>query len=81
MDARVALGAVGPTPIMASTAEARLKGRPFDAKAATEAAECAAAGARPIDDVRAGADYRKEMVRVLTRRAIESAFQRARGSP
>ena len=81
VDARVALGAVGPTPIMASTAEARLKGRPFDAKAATEAAECAAADARPIDDVRAGADYRKEMVRVLTRRAIESAFQRARGNP
>ena len=78
-DARVALGAVGATPLMARTAGSRLAGQRLNGPAATEAAECAADDARPIDDVRAGAEYRREMVRVLTRRAIESAFQRARG--
>jgi carbon-monoxide dehydrogenase medium subunit len=79
VDARIAMGAVGPTPLRAASAENCLKGHGFSARTAEEAAECAAADARPIDDVRAGADYRREMVRVLTRRAIESAFQRARG--
>ena len=79
VNARIALGAVGPTPLRAASAENCLKGQRFNARVAEEAAECAAADARPIDDVRAGADYRREMVRVLTRRAIESAFQRARG--
>ena len=79
VDARVALGAVGPTPLRAASAESCLKGHGFSARTAEEVAECAADDARPIDDVRAGADYRREMVRVLTRRAIESAFQRAGG--
>ena len=79
-DAGVALGAVGPTPLRAASAESCLRGRRLDPDVAAEAAECAADDARPIDDVRAGADYRREMVRVLTRRAIEGAFQRARGN-
>ncbi len=79
-EARIALGAVGPTPLRAESAESLLKGRRFGPGVAEEAAECAAADAQPIDDVRAGADYRREMVRVLTRRAIVSAFQHAGGS-
>ncbi len=78
-DARIALGAVGPTPLRAASAEDCLQGRRFDADAVAEVAECAANDARPIDDVRASAGYRRDMVRVLTRRAVESAFQRARG--
>ena len=78
-EARIALGAVGPTPLRAVSAEERLRGQRPDSDLAAEAAECAADDARPIDDVRAGADYRREMVRVLTRRAIAEAFQRARG--
>ena len=69
-EARIALGAVGPTPLRAASAEARLAGARLDDQAVTEAGECAADDARPIDDVRASADYRREMVRVLTRRAI-----------
>jgi len=79
VEARIALGAVGPTPLRAPAAENRLEGRPFDPAAAEEAAECAAEDARAIDDVRASADYRREMVRVLTRRAVENAFRRAQG--
>ncbi len=78
-EARIALGAVGPTPLRAASAEGCLRGRRFDADAAAETAERAAADAQPIDDVRASAAYRTEMVRVLTRRAIENAFQRAQG--
>ncbi len=78
-DARIALGAVGPTPLRAPAAEGRLKGRHLDSGVAAEAAECAAEEARPIDDVRASADYRREMVRVLTRRAVEGAVRRAQG--
>lgn len=79
VEARIALGAVGPTPLRTPAAENLLKGRRFDAAAVGEAAACAAEDARPIDDVRAGAGYRREMVRVLTRRAVENAFQRAQG--
>ena len=79
VEARIALGAVGSTPLRALAGENRLKGRRFDAAAAGEAAECAAEDARPIDDVRASAGYRREMVRVLTRRAVENAFRRAQG--
>lgn len=78
-EARIALGAVGPTPIRAASAEARLAGARLDEHVVDEAGDRAASDARPIDDVRASADYRREMVRVLTRRAIRDAFRRARG--
>lgn len=78
-EARIALGAVGPTPLRAASAESCLAGARLDERVVEEAGECAASDARPIDDVRASADYRREMVRVLTRRAIWSAFRRARG--
>ncbi len=78
-EARIALGAVGPTPLRSTSAEKRLAGARLDEHVVEEAGECAATDARPIDDVRASADYRREMVRVLTRRAIRSAFRRARG--
>lgn len=78
-EARVALGAVGPTPMRATDAERLLVGQPFSAAAAEAAAESAGDQARPIDDVRAGADYRREMVRVLTRRALQEAVEHARG--
>ncbi len=68
---RIALGAVGPTPLRAREAEAILEAgeSPEDIRAA---AERAAAAARPISDIRASAGYRTAMVRVLTRRAVES---------
>lgn len=68
---RIALGAVGPTPLRAPEAEAALAG---DASPAgvRRAAKLAAAAVRPIDDIRASAAYRRAMVEVLTRRGIEA---------
>ena len=67
---RIALGAVGPVPLRARAAEALLEGRRVDEALATAAAQAAADAATPIDDVRASAWYRRELVRNLTRRTI-----------
>ena len=76
--ARIVLGAVAPTPIRARAAEAALVGRPVDTQSAAAAAEAAMQEARPISDVRSSADYRREMVRVLTARGVHAAFEQAR---
>lgn len=68
---RLALGAVGPTPLRATGAEALLEGQVLDAARARAAAEAAAADARPIDDVRASGWYRRELVRNLTQRMLD----------
>jgi carbon-monoxide dehydrogenase medium subunit len=73
----IALGAVAPTVIRATAAEAWLAGRPVSEDAMAEAGRIAAALARPIDDFRAGADYRRELVAVLTRRALQTVQARA----
>lgn len=70
-DVRLALGAVGPTPLRARSAEARLEGVPLDAATLRAAAEAAAADARPIDDVRASAWYRRELLRNMTERMLD----------
>lgn len=70
-EVRIVLGAVAPTPIRAYQAEEVLK---KDPRAIEEAAAAAMAEAKPISNVRASAEYRREMVRVLTRRALEQAL-------
>ena len=72
--ARIALGAVAATPIRAREAEAALQGRAIDSRALADAAALALAASRPISNVRASAAYRREMVGVLTRRALEQAL-------
>jgi len=78
-DIRIALGAVAPTPVRVQAAENVLRGKNPDEKTIEEAADCAAAGVRPIDDVRSSASYRRAMVRVLTKHAIEEALREAGG--
>lgn len=73
----IVLAAVAPTPLRARQAEVALQGQLLSAAAIAQAADAAAAEARPIGDVRASAGYRREMVRVLTRRAIEQAIEAA----
>jgi carbon-monoxide dehydrogenase medium subunit len=77
-EVRIALGAVAPTPIRARQAEALLRVRPVDARLIAQAAAAAMAESRPIGNVRASAEYRRQMVGVLTRRAIEQALELAR---
>jgi carbon-monoxide dehydrogenase medium subunit len=72
-DARIALGAVGPRPFRAREAEAHLVGAPLEPERIGRAAELAAAAARPITDVRGGADYRTAMVRALVARCLGPA--------
>ncbi|MBN1955637.1 MAG: FAD binding domain-containing protein [Anaerolineae bacterium] len=70
--ARVALGSVAPTIVRALEAEAMLCGGPLTAEQIAAAAQAGAEAASPIDDIRAGADYRRRMVRVLLQRALEA---------
>jgi aerobic carbon-monoxide dehydrogenase medium subunit len=76
-NARIALGAVGPTPLRATRAEAALRGQTLADHVIEDASRLASEEARPIDDVRSTAEYRREMVRVLTRRALRQALERA----
>jgi carbon-monoxide dehydrogenase medium subunit len=68
--ATITLGAVAPTIIHADQAEAYLVGQTLDETTIAKAAELAMQAARPIDDVRSSADYRQEMARICTLRAL-----------
>jgi CO/xanthine dehydrogenase FAD-binding subunit len=74
---RIALGAVGPCPFRARSAETILIGRVLSPALLCTAAAAARSEARPVDDIRASADYRREMIEVLVRRALAAAAERA----
>jgi carbon-monoxide dehydrogenase medium subunit len=69
-DARISLGAVTPVIARAREAEAFLRGKQLTDEVIDEAARLAVAASSPIDDIRASAAYRREMVGTLTRRAL-----------
>jgi CO/xanthine dehydrogenase FAD-binding subunit len=73
--ARIALGAVAPTVFRAREAEAMLEGQTLTPALIESAAKAAAAAARPIDDVRASAAYRRHGVHVLVRRLLGQAWE------
>lgn len=75
--ASISLGSAGPVPYRASPVEAVLNGQRPSEELFSVAAEVARENCRPIADIRAGADYRKEMVRVLTLRGLCRAWQAA----
>ncbi len=74
-DIRIALGAVGATVLRAPAAEAMLRGTRLDAATVKSAADKAMEECTPISNVRASADYRRDMVGVLTGRAINQALE------
>lgn len=71
---RIALAAVAPTPIRAVKAEEFLKGKAMDDSLIREGAEIASKECSPISDVRASKEYRKELVKELTYRAIKTCI-------
>ena len=80
VDARIALGAVGPTPIFAAEASKAIIGKKLDAASLDNAARLATSVATPIDDMRGTAEFRRHIVGVLTRRVLTIAAERARQS-
>lgn len=79
---RVVLGACGPTPLRARRAESILLGNRIDDTLIEEAAQKAAEEARPNPgiSVRASAWYRREMVKVWSRKALAEAYENARSA-
>jgi CO/xanthine dehydrogenase FAD-binding subunit len=76
--ARVGLGAVAATPLLATTVAERLVGKAFDEASIAAAGEAARDVARPISDMRGTIEYRREIAAVLTRRVLAEAGRRAR---
>ncbi len=77
--AGIGLTNVGPFPIKARDAEQSLLGKPLDDANIHQAADLAAAAAQPISDARGPAEYKRDMVRTLTVRALRKALSRATG--
>ena len=77
-EARVALGAVAPTTVRVHAAERALEGQVVGPDVFRRAAEAAQEACTPIDDVRATATFRRHLVGVLTRRALDRCVERVR---
>jgi carbon-monoxide dehydrogenase medium subunit len=77
--AGIALTSVAPANVKATEAERLLVGQAPSAELFAEAAEAAAAAADPKDDVRGSADFKRQVVRVYVRRALEKAAEQAKG--
>jgi len=77
--ARIALGAVAATPILVPAAAEAVIGTRLEEDALGNAGDRASEAASPISDKRGSADYRRRLAAVLTRRALSSAAERARG--
>jgi len=75
--ARIALGAVGPTPLRARKAEELLLGNTFSEDLLTRVGEAVMKEVNPISDSRASAEYRREMSAVLARRALRECATQA----
>lgn len=69
--ARIALGGVSDRPVRATQAEAVLGGQTLDQALIEEAAHAASQEVDPIGDIHGSGEYRRDLVRVLTRRALE----------
>jgi CO/xanthine dehydrogenase FAD-binding subunit len=74
---RIALASVAPTPVHATAAEQALQGQALTPELIERAAGLAVEAAKPISDQRGSAEFRKHLVKVLTRRTLTSALARA----
>ncbi len=76
-ECRIGLGAVGPTPFRAMKTEELLRGEKITKLLVREVAKKASEESSPISDIRGSAEYRRQMVRVLTARALLMALEKA----
>jgi len=80
LEARIALAAVAPRPLMAEDAMGWLAGKPVGEQTYVEAGEHARSAASPIDDKRGTREYRIHLVGVLVRRTLATAVERAKAN-
>ena len=73
--ARIVLGAVATTPIRAGEAEQLLTGNPATEALLEKVGRAAMKACRPISDIRGSEEYRRDMVRVFTKRALRNAIK------
>ncbi|MCH7546209.1 MAG: xanthine dehydrogenase family protein subunit M [Planctomycetes bacterium] len=78
-EARLVLGAVAPMPRLVESVDKLLAGRRLDESALSAAANVAMEAAEPISDIRGSAQYRRELVGILTKRALLKAARRVEG--
>ena len=78
--AGIGLTNVGMAPIKAKQTEAFLNGKTLDESVIKQASELAASESQPMDDIRGSADYKRDLIRVLTARALKRALDRAKGA-
>lgn len=74
-EARIALGAAAPTPMRAVKAEQFIRGRVVTEELLEEVGRCAAAESKTRTSIRGSEDYRRDMVRVFTKRALRKAIK------
>lgn len=79
-EARIVLGNAGPTPLRAKEAERQLSGEKMKDGLLEKVSQKAAEEAAPLSDIHASEEYRRHLVKVLTRRMVEKAWEEARRS-
>lgn len=79
-DVRVAMSVVAPRPVRARKAEEAVKGKTISEKVLEEFGEIAASESKPRDSFRGEAWYRRDMVKVLTKRALLKSIERMTGA-
>ena len=78
-DVRIALGSAGLTPIHATDAEKVLRGKALNAETIDQATEAAVNAAEPVEDMRGSERFKRSVLAVLVKRAIDAATRRCRG--
>lgn len=73
-EVKIAIGAAAPTPIRARKAEEHLRGKTISDELISAAGLIASQESKPISDIRGSAEYRRDLVRVFTRRALRRAI-------